>query len=322
MIARSSPAAAARHGARLGVDVRRRRRRVGPRALLRRRGAPSSTSRCDLGVDRVELRSRPRSLASNAVAQPLDRAARLPLLDLLARAVGEVAHALGVRPRAVGLALEQRRPAARAGPRDRLAGRRVDRPARRCRRPRRRACRRPRRAPPTLGLPAAYANGTSVANWLFSQTNSTGSFQMRGQVQPFVERAVVDRPVAEERDRDAVRLQQLEAVARPGRLQDARADDAARAHHADFRREQVHAAAAAARAAGRPAEQLGDQLARRHALGQRVAVPAVRAEDDVVAAAGGRRRRRRSPPGRRRCGTPRGRGRAGATAPAAPRTGG
>ena len=50
----------------------------------------------------------------------------------------------------------------------------------------------------------------------------------------------------------------------------------------DFRGEQVHAAAAPVRAAGRAAEQLGDQLARRHALGQGVAVPAVRAEDDVV----------------------------------------
>ena len=48
--------------------------------------------------------------------------------------------------------------------------------------------------------------------------------------------------------------------------------------------EQVHAAAAPARNAGRPAEELGDQFARRHALGQRVAVAAVGAEDDVVGA--------------------------------------
>ena len=81
---------------------------------------------------------------------------------------------------------------------------------------------------------------------------------------------------------DLVGLQQLEAVAGAGRLQDARADDAAGAHQPDLGREEVHAAAAAVRAAGRPAEQLGDQLARRHALGQRVAVPAVGAEDDVV----------------------------------------
>ena len=70
----------------------------------------------------------------------------------------------------------------------------------------------------------------------------------------------------------------------PGRLKDARADDAAGPHHAGFGCEQVHAAAAALRAAGRTAEELGEQLAGRHSLGQGVPVPAVRAEDDVVGA--------------------------------------
>ena len=51
-----------------------------------------------------------------------------------------------------------------------------------------------------------------------------------------------------------------------------------------FGSEQVHAAAAALRTAGRAAEQLGEQLAGRHALGEGVPVPAMRAEDDVVAA--------------------------------------
>ena len=89
-----------------------------------------------------------------------------------------------------------------------------------------------------------------MANWLFSQTNSTGSFQMLARFKPFVEGAVVDRAVAEERHGHAVGLEQLEAVARSGGLQDARPDDAAGPHHADFRREQVHAAAAPVRAAG------------------------------------------------------------------------
>ena len=97
-----------------------------------------------------------------------------------------------------------------------------------------------------------------------------------------MEGAVVDGPVAEEGHGHAVGLQQLEAVAGAGGLEDARADDAAGAHHADFGGEQVHAAAAAVRAAGLPAVQLGDQLPRRHALGQGVAVAAVRAEDHVV----------------------------------------
>ncbi len=46
----------------------------------------------------------------------------------------------------------------------------------------------------------------------------------------------------------------------------------------------MHAAAAPLGTAGRAAEQLGEQLAGRHALGQGVPVPAVGAEDDVVAA--------------------------------------
>jgi len=103
-------------------------------------------------------------------------------------------------------------------------------------------------------------------------------------VEPLVEGAVVDGPVAEERHRHALALEQLEAVTGPRRLQDARANDAARAHHADFRRKQVHAAAPAVRAAGLAAEQLRYQLARGNALGQRVAVAAVGAEDDVVGA--------------------------------------
>ena len=133
--------------------------------------------------------------------------------------------------------------------------------------------------------------------------------------------AVVDGPVAEERDGDVIGLQQLEAVAGAGGLQDARADDAAGAHHADFRGEQVHAAAAPLRAAGRPAEQLGDQLAGRDALGEGMAVTAVRAEDDVVCAQDGRRRPRRWPPGRRRCGRRRGSARADASVRAALRSG-
>ena len=73
-------------------------------------------------------------------------------------------------------------------------------------------------------------------------------------------------------------------------------DDAAGAHQADLGSEQVHAAAAAVRAAGRPAEQLGDQLPRRHALGQGVPVAAMRAEDHVVRAQMRAHARRRSPP--------------------------
>ncbi len=71
-----------------------------------------------------------------------------------------------------------------------------------------------------------------------------------------MEGAVVDSAVAEKGHCHAVALEQAEAVAGAGGLEDARADDAAGAHQADFGREQVHAAAAAAATASFAAEQL------------------------------------------------------------------
>src|SRR5215470_4890618 len=88
--------------------------------------------------------------------------------------------------------------------------------------------------------------------------------------------------MAEERDGDPVAFQQLKAVARAGRLEDARAHDPAGSHEADFRREQVHAAATAAGAARLSAVEFSDQLARVQSLGKGMAVAAVRAEYHVV----------------------------------------
>ena len=127
------------------------RRQLGParragRAARRRRGASRrlgsghGAALGSLAAPRRPRRATSASMASssarvaeprssNALAEPLDRAARLPGLDLLAGAVGEVAHALGVRPGAVGLAFEQRRPAARARRGDRFAGARRGPPA-------------------------------------------------------------------------------------------------------------------------------------------------------------------------------------------------
>ena len=96
------------------------------------------------------------------------------------------------------------------------------------------------------------SNGTSVANWLFSQTNSTGSFQMLARFSPSWKAPLLTAPSPKNATATLLGLEQLEAVARPGRLQDARPDDAAGAHQADFRGEQVHAAAAAVRAAASP----------------------------------------------------------------------
>ncbi len=276
--------------------------------------------RLDLRLQRLQLLFLDAALPQPP-PQPRDRVAPLPLLHFFPCAIGEIAHALGVRPGAVRPAFEQGRPAAVARPADRLARRRVDR----------------RRVVAVhLGAGQAVAGGprrhAGVAGRVGERhlggvlvvfaDEKDRQFPDGGQVQPFVEGPVVDRPVAEEGDGDALRLQELEAVAGPRRLEDARPDDAARAHQADFGREKVHTAAAAVGAAGLAAVQLGDQLPRRHALGQRVAVAAVGAERPRRPAAGRRRRRRRPPPGRRRCGRRRGSGRAGATAPAAPRSGG
>ena len=123
-------------------------------------------------------------VGQQSLPQRRDRAALLPLFDLFARAIREVAHPFGVRARAIGLAFDQRRRRRRLGPARPPRRPRRGRPARRCHRLRRRACRSCAARRPTSGMPLAYANGTSVANWLFSQTNSTGSFQMLAMFSP------------------------------------------------------------------------------------------------------------------------------------------
>jgi hypothetical protein len=101
-------------------------------------------------------------------------------------------------------------------------------------------------------------------------------------VQPFVKRAVVHRAIAEERDRHAVGLEQLEAVARARRLKNARTDNTAGAHQTNLGCEQVHAPAAAAGATGLASEKLGDKFNRCQSFGQRVAMPTVRTENHVL----------------------------------------
>ena len=97
-----------------------------------------------------------------------------------------------------------------------------------------------------------------------------------------MKRAVVDGPVAEERRCDSPRLHQLRAVPAAARLQDARPHDAARPHHADLGREEVHRTTPPARAPGRPAEQLGHEFSRWHPLRQSMPMPTVRAENWIV----------------------------------------
>lgn len=97
-----------------------------------------------------------------------------------------------------------------------------------------------------------------------------------------MEGPVVGGSIAEESDGHLLGFAKREAIPSAGGLQDRRADDAARAHHADLGREQVHRAAATTGAAGLAAEQLGKQFARGHAFRERMTMAAVRAEDGIV----------------------------------------
>ncbi len=213
----------------------------------------STISRLDLLVDRVRARPRRRALLDEQPAEPLDRAAGLPALDVLARAVRVVAHPLGVGPGPIGLALDQGRPAAAAGAVDGLvrglrdgqdvvavdldAGQAVA-----------------LGAAGDAGVAAGVLERDLGGELVVLADEQHGQLPDAGHVQPFVEGAVVHGAVAEEGHGHAVGFEELEAVAGAGGLEDARADDPAGAHQADLGGEQVHAAAAAVRAAGGAAE--------------------------------------------------------------------
>ena len=99
-----------------------------------------------------------------------------------------------------------------------------------------------------------------------------------------MECAIVYRAIAEERHGNPVGLEQLETIARPRRLKNGRADDAAGSQESKLRREQMHAAAAPARAPRLAAKKLRDEFHRGQAFGQGMTVSAVRAENNVVRA--------------------------------------
>ena len=206
---------------------------------------------------------------------------RLPRLDLVARAVAGVAHPFGVRAGAVGEALEQRRSVAAPRPPHRLAGGLVDGEDVVPVEPDARhavggpACRDVRIARHRL---EGHLGRVEVV----LADEQDGQAPDGRQVQALVERPVVDGAVPEERDAHAVGPEEAVAVPGAGRHQDAGPDDPARAQEADLGREEVHAAAPAARAAGGAPEELGHQLARGHPLGERVAVAAMGAQHRVV----------------------------------------
>ena len=137
---------------------------------------------------------------------------------------------------------------------------------------------------PTSALPATVTNGTSVAYWLFSHTNSTGNFQMLAMFNASWKAPLLLAPSPKKATLTRSDFARRNAYADARRHQQARSDDAAGAEHANFGRKDVHAAATSVRAAARAAEQLGDQFARRNAFGQRVTVAAMGAEHRVVGA--------------------------------------
>ncbi|MDT4848788.1 hypothetical protein FQZ97_828890 [compost metagenome] len=106
-----------------------------------------------------------------------------------------------------------------------------------------------------------------------------------GPVQRFEERAAVDRAVAEEADRDVVAaLQEFLRMRRADRDRQARRDHAVGAQHAHREVRDVHRAALAAVEARGLAEQLAHHPREVGALGQRVAMAAVRGGEVVARA--------------------------------------
>ncbi len=103
-----------------------------------------------------------------------------------------------------------------------------------------------------------------------------------GEVERFVKRAVIDRAVAEERHGDLVGSAGPRAQAQSDRRRQSAAHEAVGAEQSDGQFVKMHAAAAPAAAAAGLAIELGQHLLGRHALGQRVAVAAVRAGNPIV----------------------------------------
>ncbi len=127
--------------------------------------------------------SRKRILAQQR-AELRDGAPALPLIDFFAGAIGEITHAFRMGPRSISATFEQTRPAALASPVHCFGCRLVNghdivavqlhawQAISR------------RSVGYAWGCRPNTANGTSVAYWLFSQTNSTGSFQMAARFNP------------------------------------------------------------------------------------------------------------------------------------------
>ena len=135
---------------------------------------------------------------------------------------------------------------------------------------------------------------------LFSATKTTGRLNALGHVQRLVEGALVGSAVAEEADDDPVGALELLRQRRAHGHGQVAADDAGGAQVAVFRVRDVHRAALALAVAGRLPHDLGHHLVVVFLLGLGalgvfvavrvgVAVPAVRAGDQIVIAQRGNR---------------------------------
>ena len=214
------------------------------------------------------------------LAEQRDRAAALPGLHIFPGAIGEVSHALGMRPGAVCLALDKRcsltcprtrhRPSGGGMHRQEVvaihlfAGKPVI-----------------GSAPADIRYAAGVGEGHLRGELVVLADKQHRQLPDGRHVQALMEGPVVDGAIAEERHRHLPVPGKLERVSAAGSLQDAWPHDAAGAHHADLGGEQVHAPPPATRATRGLAEQFSHQIARRHPLGQRVPMAPMGAEHHI-----------------------------------------
>ena len=91
------------------------------------------------------------------------------------------------------------------------------------------------------------------AYWLSSHTNKTGSRQIAGEIQAFVEDALADRAVSEEGDGHAVGALELEPKRSPCRKEDACPHHPVLTDHSNLDVGEVHRAASSLAVPGRAA---------------------------------------------------------------------
>ena len=215
------------------VDVSRRVFRFRPSTRLREL-TRLIDHRFHFRIDRIEFRSGRGLVGDQLLPQASDRAFLLPGIDVLARAIREVSHPFRVSPRPIGFAFDKSRPASSSRTCDSFARYFVNRQS--VVAVEFKAGQTIRRTAIADARIAARISERNFGRELIVLANEQHrQLPDRRHVQPFVERAVVDRSVTEERNRHTPGLHQLRTVSATARLQDARPHDAAGPHHADLR---------------------------------------------------------------------------------------